>query len=115
MQERTFALAVAAIGIAFTVFFCAVVVPPLLADPDILGALAAGFVNPYASGYSADVLCCWAVLAVWVWFEAKTRAIRHGWLCLLLAVVPGVAVGFACYLLLRQRQLPGDRADEPRL
>lgn len=112
MQQRTFTLGITAIAAVFTLFFCATVVPPLLADPDIIGAFAAGFVNPYASGYSADVLCCWAVLAVWVWFESSSGAVRHGWVCLVLGVVPGVAVGFAFYLLLRLRQLPGHKGIE---
>ena len=33
--------------------------------------------------------------------------LRGGWLALLLGIVPGVAVGFALYLLMRQRQLKG--------
>ena len=80
-------------------------IPPLVANPDIWGAFAAGFVNPYSSGYSTDVLVCWFVLAVWVVYEAKAYSIRHGWICLLIGIVPGVAVGFALYLLLRSKQL----------
>nr|MBV6630603.1 DUF2834 domain-containing protein [Oceanococcus sp. HetDA_MAG_MS8] len=89
----------------FVLVFALVVVPPLLANPDVWGAFAAGFVNPYASGYSTDVLVCWLILAIWVVFEAKHYAVRHGWVCLVLGVVPGVAVGLALYLLLRQKQL----------
>ena len=96
-------LILAAVG--FTAAFCVLVVPPLVEDPDILGAFAAGFVNPYSSGYSTDVFVCWFVLAVWVWFEASTLRVRHGWVCLLLGIVPGVAVGFALYLLLRHKQV----------
>ena len=105
MTERRFRLATISLAILFTVYFCAVVVPPLIENPDIVGAFAAGFVNPYASGYSADVLVCWAILAVWVWYEASNMSVRHGWLCLVLGVVPGVAVGLAMYLLLRHRQI----------
>ncbi|WP_372638275.1 DUF2834 domain-containing protein [Alcanivorax jadensis] len=47
------------------------------------------------------------VLAIWVVFERQRYQIRGGWLALLLGVVPGVAVGFALYLLMRQRQLKG--------
>ncbi|WP_353254415.1 DUF2834 domain-containing protein [Salinisphaera sp. PC39] len=70
-----------------------------------MGAFAAGFVNPYASGYSTDVLFCWAILAAWVAYEAKKYSVRNGWVCLLLGIVPGVAVGFAMYLLLRAKQV----------
>jgi hypothetical protein len=38
-------------------------VPALLTNPDLFGAFAAGFVNPYASGYTADVFFCWVALA----------------------------------------------------
>ena len=79
------------------------VVPPLIEHPDIIGAFAAGFVNPYASGYSADVFCCWAILLIWVIYEAPQ--VKYGWICLLLGIIPGVAVGFALYLLLRINQL----------
>ena len=104
MPVNVFRGALIAIALVFCGIFGWVVVPPLMANPDIPGALAGGFVNPYASGYSADVLCCWAVLAVWVLHERQR--VRHGWVCLVLGAVPGVAVGFAAYLLLRQRQLP---------
>ncbi|WP_369010820.1 DUF2834 domain-containing protein [Klebsiella pneumoniae] len=32
------------------------------------------------------------------------KGIRHGWVALLLGVVPGVATGFAVYLLIRLNQ-----------
>ena len=101
MNERQFRAVVILIGIGFTAFFVAVVVPPLVADPDIVGAFAAGFVNPYSSGYSTDVIACWLILAAWVVFEAKSKSVKHGWVCLVVGVVPGVAVGLAAYLVVR--------------
>lgn len=95
-----------ALAAAFALAFAVIVAPPLLASGDIPGAFAAGFVNPYASGYSLDVILCWCVLAVWVVQESRELGIRHGWIALLLGVAPGVATGFAVYLLLRERQLP---------
>ncbi|MFZ5757122.1 MAG: DUF2834 domain-containing protein [Pseudomonadota bacterium] len=89
---------------AFTIVFMAVCIPPFLQDPDILAAFGAGFVNPYASGYALDIFFTWAVLAAWVVYEAKVKGIRHGWVALALGVVPGVAAGFALYLLLRLGQ-----------
>ena len=53
------------------------------------------------------LLLCWVILAIWVLFERQRYQVRGGWLALLLGVVPGVAVGFALYLLMRQRQLKG--------
>ena len=105
MSESIFRSLLIAAAVFFSVFFAVVVIPPLVANPDIWGAFAAGFVNPYSSGYSTDVLVCWFVLAVWVVYEAKAYSIRHGWICLLIGIVPGVAVGFALYLLLRTKQL----------
>lgn len=105
MTESTFTAVLYAAAALFTAIFAVVVVPPLIAEPDIIGAFAAGFVNPYASGYSSDVLICWVILAAWVAYEARTHGVKHGWICLLLGAVPGVAVGFALYLLLRRRQL----------
>ena len=106
MSERQFGAAIIAVAVGFTAFFAVVVLPPLFENPDVLGAFAAGFVNPYSSGYSADVIACWLVLAAWVVFEARSKNVRHGWVCLVLGVVPGVAVGFAAYLLLRMRAQP---------
>ena len=105
MSDGVFRGLALALALGFTAVFCVVVVPPLLQDADVLGAFGAGFVNPYASGYSADVLFCWAILAVWVVHEATAHHVEHGWLCLLLGIVPGVAVGFGLYLVLRSRQL----------
>jgi len=105
MTERQFRVTIVLVALGFSAYFCVVVIPPLLDNPDLIGAFAAGFANPYSSGYSADVIACWLVLAAWVIFESNT--VRYGWLCLLVGVVPGVAVGFAAYLLLRssnQRQ-----------
>jgi hypothetical protein len=105
MNEKVFRVCLIFAAIFFTVAFCFLVIPPLIDSRDVIGAFAAGFVNPFAAGYSTDVFVCWFVLAVWVWFEASTQSIKHGWVCLLLGIVPGVAVGFALYLLIRHSQL----------
>lgn len=73
--------------------------------PALIADFAAGFVNPYSSGYSADVILCWIALVIWVTYEAKVYSVRHGWICLVLGIVPGVAVGFPLYLVLRNRQM----------
>lgn len=105
MNESVFKYTMYFIALAFSLVVAVVVMPPLIESPDILAALAAGFVNPYASGYSADVLLCWLVLAVWVFYESRTLAVKHGWVCLLLGAFPGVAVGFPLYLVLRSGQI----------
>ena len=114
MSERQFRMTLILLALGFTAFFSVVVVPPLIDSPDILGAFGAGFVNPYSSGYSADVIACWLILAAWVLFEAKSESVKHGWLCLVVGVVPGVAVGLAAYLLVRSRQVRRQHAT-PRL
>ncbi len=105
MNERQFRVVIIAVAVGFTVLFSVVVVPPLIDNPDILGAFAAGFVNPYSSGYPADVVACWLILAAWVVFEGRSKDVKHGWVCLVIGVVPGVAVGVAAYLLIRARQI----------
>lgn len=105
MSLGTFRTLLVLLGGAFAVAFCIIVVPPLLASGDIVGAALGGFVNPYASGYSLDTILCWCVLAVWVLHERQTLGMRGGWIALLLGLVPGVATGFAYYLFVRTRQL----------
>ncbi len=102
MDLRTFRIGLVALAAAFTAAFAVVVVPALASDGwDVWGGALDGFVNPYAAGYSTDVLLTWAVLAWWVWHERAE--VRHGWVALVLGVVPGVAVGLAVFLLLRLR------------
>jgi len=111
MTEKQFRIAVIAIACLFVVIFCALILPALAAQQwDIVGAFGAGFVNPFAAGYSLDVILCWCVLAVWVLYERRSLQIRYGWVCLLLGIIPGVALGFGLYLLLRSFQLQAERA-----
>ena len=105
MPVRWFHVLLVFVAAGFSAFFCATVLPPVIESGDVLGAFAAGFVNPYASGYSVDVCCCWLVLAIWTTHEARTLGIKHGWICLLLGIMPGVVVGLAVYLILRGKQL----------
>ena len=105
MNERLFKATIVAAAAVFGVLFALWCIPPMIANPDLIGAFAAGFVNPYASGYAADTLACWVILTAWIAFEAKTKGVRHGWVCVVLGVVPGLAVGFAGYLLLRERRV----------
>ncbi len=105
MTSRVFEILIALVALGFVVFFSVTVIPSLIANFDVIGAFAAGFVNPYSSGYSADVIACWLILFVWVLYEKNSLKIKYGWVCVLLGIVPGVAVGFAIYLILRQRQL----------
>lgn len=100
MNDRIYRLVLWALALGFTAVFAVVVGPPLIESGDILGAFAAGFVNPFSSGYSLDVFFTWAVLAAWVIHERRP----HGWIALVLGVVPGVAVGLAAYLLIRARK-----------
>jgi Terpene cyclase DEP1 len=105
MNEQSFKFTIIVAAAGFTALFAYWCIPPQIANPDIIGAFAAGFVNPYASGYAADTLACWVILAAWIAYEAKSKDVRHGWICAVLGIVPGVAVGFAGYLLLRRKQL----------
>lgn len=104
-MDKVFKVAMAAVALGFTLIFCVVVVPALIENPDVIGALAAGFVNPYAAGYSSDVIFCWLALAVLVVYDAKVLSVKHGWICLLLGLMPGVAVGMALYFIVRSSQV----------
>ena len=104
MNQQVFKTTIIAAAAVFTALFAYWCIPPLIANPDIIGAFAAGFVNPYSSGYSTDVLACWVILSAWILYERRTLGIRHGLWCIALGVIPGVAVGFAAYLLIRMRQ-----------
>ena len=115
MNERQFRAIIIAVALGFTALFCVVVVPPLIDNPDVLGAFGAGFENPCSSGYSADVIACWLILVAWVAFEATSNRVKHGWVCLLLGVIPGVAVGLAAYLLLRSHQIGTRSSESPPL
>ena len=104
MAQRVFQFAVGALGLAFAIAFFSIVVPPLLSSGDVAGAFAAGFVNPYASGYSLDAIICGVILFVWAAYERVALGVRHGWVVIPLAVAPGVATAFAAYLIIRSRQ-----------
>ncbi len=92
------------IGLGFAAFFAITVLPALATDWDVVAAFRAGFVNPFAAGFSADAILTWCVLAVWVVRDARVEGVRHGWVALLLGAVPGVATGLAVYLLTRAAQ-----------
>ncbi len=94
----------ALVGGAFAVAFAVLVVPAVLETGDVVGAFAAGFVNPFASGYALDAICCALLLALWVIYERRHHGIRHGWIAIPLSFAPGVATAFAVYLVLRSRQ-----------
>lgn len=105
MSKTVFESLVIALGAAFAVAFAIIVVPPLIESGDVIGAFAAGFVNPFSSGYSVDVIICALILFVWILYERGAHGIKHGWIAIPLSFVPGVATGFAFYLVLRSRQL----------
>jgi hypothetical protein len=100
-RDRLFLAVIALAGLGFAGYFAAVVMPALMADPDIPGAFAAGFVNPFASGYSMDTILCWVILSAWILHERKAQGVRHGWIAIPLGLFPGVATAFAVYLALR--------------
>ncbi len=93
------------IAALFTAYFVMVIVPELLADQDIIAAFLAGFVNPYSTGYSLDVIACWLFLLAWVLHERRAFKVQHGWLALIIGIVPGVIVGLVAYTIIRLGQV----------
>lgn len=105
MSPRGFQIIMGALALTFTAVFAAMVIPALIVDGDPVAAVLAGFVNPYASGYAWDAIICWVILSVWIVYERQTLQVKQGWICIVLGLVPGVAVGFGLYLILRMRTL----------
>ncbi len=104
-MKTSYQIVLAILGIGFGAFFFITLGPLLIENPDVVAAFKAGYVNPYSSGFSTDAITCWMVLAAWVFYERLEKGIKHGWIALLLGLVPGVATGFALYLIMRMRQL----------
>lgn len=77
MSEQIFKTAIIAIAAIIAGVFCRVEMLPLIANPDVVGALAAWFANPYSSGYSADVIACWAIFGAWIFYEAQAHGIAR--------------------------------------
>ncbi len=105
MIDKLFKGALCSVAIVFTYYFSVLIVPQLIENPDIQGALSAGFVNPFASAYTIDASLCWVVLAILVLYDAKVLNVKYGWVCLLLGLIPGVAVGLPLYFVLRHKQV----------
>lgn len=104
--ERVYVASLVLIAGAFSVAFFALIVPGIFPIHDFVQqTLLNGYVNPTAAGYTTDTLACACVLTAWVIYERITLGIRGGWIALVVSVVPGVAVGFAAYLLIRMRGL----------
>jgi len=108
VSDKLFKTILVLVIIGFTVFFFAYFLPPIIKNPDIAVILQSGFVNSYATGFSIDLIACWLVLILFVFYESKTRSIKYGWVCIILGLVPGVVVGWSVYLLLRNSQLNND-------
>ncbi len=104
MTERSFKTGLITLAAIFTVLFV-MIIGSALDELTLANAVDDMFANPAASGVSADVLLTYAVLALWVFYEAKTKKVRRGWIALLVGIVPGVTVGLAAYLLIRMRQV----------
>lgn len=103
MSETVYRSLLWLLALGFAAAFVYLCIPPLMQNPDVWAALMAGFVNPYAAGYATDTIICCCVLAVWVVYE-RGLGVNYGWVALLLGLVPGVATGFAVYLLIRSKQ-----------
>lgn len=111
MSERNFLIIIAAIGLGFSAIFGVTVLPLLLRDFDPFGAIAAGFVNPFSSGFALDTLSSWLVLSIWIVYETRARGIRHGWISIVLGIVPGTVTGLASYLIIRTLQSADKKSD----
>ena len=105
MNELNFKRAIIISAAVFLAVFLFYTLPAALAQGDLIKSFADGFVNPLAAGYSTDVIACGFIFFFWVLFEAKQYGVRFGWICIILSFIPGVAVAFALYLLIRHKQV----------
>ena len=105
MSDQLFRNLMLLCSLSFLGIFCVVVAPAFIATPDVVNFFTSGFVNPFSSGYSADVIICGVILFIWIIYEALNNDVKHGWICVILSIVPGVAFGFALYLILRHKQI----------
>jgi len=105
MNEQNFKRAILASAAVFLAVFLFYTLPAAIEQADLIQSFALGFVNPLATGYSVDVIACGFIFFFWVLFEAKQYGVRYGWICIPLSFIPGVAVAFALYLLIRHKQL----------
>lgn len=109
-MEKLFKIGVTASALVFVAVFIIICVPAALALDgnlfvQISTALAGGYVNPFATGYAVDATACWFILLFWVMYEAMEYKVKHGWICMIIGAFPGIAAGFALYLILRHKQL----------
>lgn len=105
MTKTTFECLVIFLGVTFTIIFTVIVAPAMIVSRDVIGAFAAGFVNPFSTGYSLDAIICAFILITWMLYERSSLNIRYGWVVIPLSFMPGVATAFAAYLILRSRQI----------
>ena len=103
MTERIFKAGLVGLAALFVVLFV-VILAPAVGDLTLGKAIDDMFGTPVSSGVSTDILLTYAVLFLWVVYEAMTKKIRHGWIALVLGAV-GVAVALPAYLLIRMRQV----------
>lgn len=101
MNESTFKALIILIAVGFVVFAAIVFFAPIIENPDIIGVLKSGFVNPYATAYSVDLIACWVVLIIWIIYERNNLQLKNGWVCIPIGLTLGVVVGLVIYLLLR--------------
>lgn len=106
MPDTRFHWTLLFLAVAFTVAVGWIVVPPLVeSDLGVVQAFRDAFANPYSSGFAVNTLFTFAVLCVWVIYEAQRRGVRRGWIALVVCLVPGVAAGLATYLLIRHQKI----------
>jgi len=111
MNESIFRVLLIVIAIGFSLYALTFFFPPIVDNPDIIGVLKAGFVNPYASAYSIDLIACWVVLIIWIFHERSTSQIKFGWVCIPIGLTLGVVVGLSLYLLMRISYFSKQRAN----
>jgi len=112
MNESLFRISLIIMAAGFVLYALVFFFPPIIENPDIIGVLKAGFVNPYATAYSIDLIACWVVLIFWIFHERHTFQIEWGWICIPIGLILGVVVGLSLYLLIRMSHFTKQQAKD---
>jgi len=71
--------------------------------PDIVGFVAALFVNGPGSGFASDLLMSIGLFWIWSFVDARRHGVPHWWIVLPTASFVGLILAMPLYFFLRER------------
>lgn len=73
--------------------------------PDIVGFVAALFVNGPGSGFAFDLLMSIGLFWIWSFIDARRHGVPHWWIVLPTASFVGLILAMPLYFFLRERHV----------